>query len=134
MRDAEEGMTRAAAEAAIARERGDMEVAAQHDELHDSYRALADRYRAAKPVLVEAVEDYDNWLATTEVSRRMAVAADAELRRRYPEDKVPALRSAEPAPVSAAEHDELAGSDAQPEWLRRMADESRAYREARADA
>lgn len=133
MHDAEAGMTRAAAEATAARERGQQEQAAQHDRLRESYHALADRYRTAKPVLVAAVEDYDNWLAVTETSRRMAVAADAELRRRYPDDKLPPLRSAEPEPVTESEHDELATQDAQPEWLQRMARESAAFREAQAE-
>lgn len=133
MRDAEAGMAHAAAEAAAARVRGQEDVAGQHDRLHDSYAALAARYREAKPALVAAVEDYDDWLAVTETSRRVAVAADSELRRRYPEDKLAALVSAEPEPVSSIEHDELAGHDTRPEWLRRMAEESRAYREVKAE-
>jgi hypothetical protein len=40
------------------------------------------------------------WEHATERSRRLAIAADAELRRRHPRQKIEPLRSAEPAPAS----------------------------------
>src|SRR6267142_3179721 len=40
------------------------------------------------------------WEHATERSRRLAIAADAELRRRHPRRKIEPLRSAEPAPAS----------------------------------
>ena len=45
--------------------------------------------------------DRQEWEQATAGSRRLAIAADAELRRRY--RKIEPLRSAEPAPVSDAE-------------------------------
>ena len=43
------------------------------------------------------------WELATARSRQLAIAADAELRRRYPGQQTEPLRSAEPAPVSDAE-------------------------------
>ncbi len=40
-------------------------------------------------------------------SRRLAIAANAELRRRHPGQKIEPLRSAEPTPVSDAEREQL---------------------------
>jgi hypothetical protein len=47
--------------------------------------------------------DRQEWEQATARSRQLAVAADAELRRRYPDRKIEPLRSAEPAPVSDVE-------------------------------
>jgi hypothetical protein len=47
--------------------------------------------------------DRQEWEQATAGSRRLAIAADTELRRRHPYGKVEPLRSAEPAPVSGAE-------------------------------
>jgi hypothetical protein len=49
-------------------------------------------------------EDRD---AATRAQRHLAVAADAELRRRHPRRHYPALRSAEPGPATDAERGEL---------------------------
>ena len=43
------------------------------------------------------------WEQATAGSRRLAIAADTELRRRHPHGKIEPLRSAEPAPASGAE-------------------------------
>jgi hypothetical protein len=43
----------------------------------------------------------------TRQQRRLAVAADAELRRRHPGQRFPPLRSAEPRPATRAQRDEL---------------------------
>ena len=44
--------------------------------------------------------DGQEWEQATAHSRHLAIAADAELRRRHPDRKIEPLRSAEPAPVS----------------------------------
>jgi len=44
--------------------------------------------------------DRQEWEHATARSRHLAIAADAELRRRHPNQKIEALRSAEPAPSS----------------------------------
>ncbi|HUK71999.1 MAG TPA: AAA family ATPase, partial [Streptosporangiaceae bacterium] len=140
LHDAEQGRVRAQAEAQVARERGNEDAAALHERMGRSYEALAGRYRDAQPELVASVEDYDNWLTVTELSRRMAVAADTELRRRYPDQKIEPLRSAEPQPVTEAEHTELVTLPEdlsqpyeRPRWLQELAAASRAYRESRAE-
>jgi hypothetical protein len=55
----------------------------------------------------QAMADRRAWEQVTARSRQLAIAADAELRRRYPDHKVEPLRSAEPAPVSDAERQHL---------------------------
>ena len=49
--------------------------------------------------------DRQDWEHTTAASRHLAIAADAELRRRYPGHKIEPLRSAEPVPVTDTERD-----------------------------
>jgi hypothetical protein len=51
--------------------------------------------------------DRADWDAATRAQRHLAVAADAELRRRHPGRRYPPLRSAEPPPVTQAQRDEL---------------------------
>ena len=48
--------------------------------------------------LAAAQETRRQWAALTEPTRRMALAADLELRRRHPEAKLPPLTAAEPGP------------------------------------
>ena len=52
--------------------------------------------------------DRADWEAATRVQRHLAVAADAELRRRHPEQRFTPLRSAEPHPATDAQRAELA--------------------------
>ena len=51
--------------------------------------------------------DRADWDAATRAQRHLAVAADAELRRRHPGQQYPPLRSAEPPPVTQAQRDDL---------------------------
>ena len=51
--------------------------------------------------------DRGDWDAATRAQRRLAVAADAELRQRHPEQRFTPLRSAEPPFPTQAERDEL---------------------------
>jgi hypothetical protein len=60
------------------------------------------------------------------------VAADAELRRRHPEQPYPPLRSAEPQPATQAERDELTLSSGQPipemgQWIKDLAAAHRTF-------
>ena len=52
--------------------------------------------------------DWVAWEETTRGQRQLAVAADAELRRRHPGQRHPPLRSAEPEPPAPAARDEPA--------------------------
>ncbi len=52
--------------------------------------------------------DRTDWDAATRAQRQLAVAADAELRRRHPGQHHPPLRSAEPEPATETQRAELA--------------------------
>jgi hypothetical protein len=51
----------------------------------------------------QAMTNRQEWEQATAGSRRLAIAADTELRRRHPHRKIEPLRSAEPAPASGGE-------------------------------
>jgi hypothetical protein len=70
------------------------------EHLAASYRALRDHYQQRGHVLTQAMAARQEWEHATRRSRRLAIAADAELRRRHPGRKIEPLRSAEPAPAS----------------------------------
>ena len=71
-----------------------------------SYRALRDAYQQREHTLTQAAADRKEWEQATPQSRRLAIAADAELRRRHPHQKIEPLRSAEPAPARDTEHEQ----------------------------
>jgi hypothetical protein len=49
---------------------------------------------------------------------RLAITADAELRRRHPDHKIEPLRSAEPTPVSGTDREQLhPAPDSTPTWI-----------------
>jgi conjugative relaxase-like TrwC/TraI family protein len=99
---------RASAEAKAAEGRGQEYSAARQQELADSYHALQEAYRQRETVFAAAMADRADWDAATRAQRHLAVAADAELRRRHPEQNYPPLRSAEPPPATQAQREELA--------------------------
>jgi hypothetical protein len=105
--DAALGVIRADAEADAARKTGDYDRAARHEHLAASYRALRDHYQQQEQGFAQAMTGRQEWEQATAGSRRLAIAADTELRRRYPYGKIEPLRSAEPAPVSDAERLDL---------------------------
>ena len=75
---------RAGAEAAAAERSGRHDAAARHRVLAASYRALHEAYRERESVFVGVMADRADWEAATRAQRHLAVAADAELRRRHP--------------------------------------------------
>jgi hypothetical protein len=101
--DAALAAIRADAETAAARKAGDHDRAGRHETLAASYRALRDHYREREQDLTQDIAARQEWEHATERSRRLAMAADAELRRRHPTRKIEPLRSAEPVPVSDAD-------------------------------
>jgi conjugative relaxase-like TrwC/TraI family protein len=107
--DAGLGAIRATAEADTARKADDQDRAARHEYLAASYRALRDHYQQQEQALAQAMADRPEWEQATARSRHLAIAADAELRRRHPTRKIEPLRSAEPVPVSDAgrQHQDL---------------------------
>ena len=105
---------RASAEARAARQRGDHAEAARQHELADSYQALHDAYRQREDVFATTMADRADWDKATVQHRHLAVAADAELRRRHPAQHYPPLRSAEPEPATGAQRDDLTPTADQP--------------------
>ena len=73
-----------------------------------SYKAMEHAYRDRERVFAGVMADRADWEAATRVQRQLAVAADAELRRRHPEPRFTSLRSAEPHPATDAHRAELA--------------------------
>jgi len=104
--DAALGAIRADAEAQAARKAGDHDRAGRHETLAASYRALRDHYQQREQTLTQAMANRKEWEHATAGSRHLAIAADAELRRRHPQQKIGPLRSAEPAPVSDTEREQ----------------------------
>jgi conjugative relaxase-like TrwC/TraI family protein len=123
---------RADAETQAARNRGREDLVAQHQVLAASYRAMHDAYRERETVFAATMEDRTEWQRATEQQRRMAVAADAELQRRHPEQRHEALRSAEPAPATEAQREELnltAGEQVEEmnQWIKDLATERKTF-------
>jgi len=68
---------------------------------------MRDRYQKQEHTFAEAMTDRAEWERATGHTRHLAIAADAELRRRHPEHHIGPLRSAERAPVSDADRQQL---------------------------
>ena len=115
---------RAAAEARAAEQRGDHDHAAAQHKLAAGYQALERAYRQRETVFAQTMADRADWETATRAQRQLAVAADAELRRRHPGQYFSPLRSAEPAPATSAQRDELTLTPDQPpgeidQWINR---------------
>lgn len=138
-REAEFTRARAAAEARAADIHGDQAQAERQRGLAESAVSLRTWYEQQAAVLRQADADYAEWSHATEGARRLAAAADAELRRRDPRLVREPLRSAEPERVSDAERAELARVPGRgrehdsPGWVRQLAEARPAFREQLAD-
>ena len=125
-REARLAAARADAEAAAAGRSGHHEAAARHQILAASYRAMREAYRQRENVFAGVMADRADWEAATRAQRHLAVAADAELRRRHTGQRYTPLRSAEPQAATDAQRAELsltAGQDI-PEaghWIKDLA-------------
>src|SRR5206468_2052826 len=97
---------RAAAEARAAERCGDRDRAAARRELA-GYQALERAYRQRETVFAQTMADRADWDQATRAQRQLAVAADAELRRRHPGQYFAPLRSAEPEPATGTQRAEL---------------------------
>ena len=105
---------RVGAEAAAAAKSGDYDTAARQQELAASYRALHEAYRQRETVFATIMADRADWDAATRAQRHLAVAADAELRRRHPGQQYRPLRSAEPEPANEGQRAELTLTSTEP--------------------
>jgi hypothetical protein len=128
---------RASTEAAAALNRGDQATAARQQELAASYHALHQAYRQREAVFATTMADRADWDAATRAQRHLAVAADAELRRRHPGQYHPPLRSAEPEPATDGQRAELTPAAAEPpeigQWIKDLAAAHRAFAERLAE-
>src|ERR1700722_2793798 len=98
---------RSAAETRAAEYRGDHDHAAAQRQLAASYQVLEAAYRQREAVFAQTMADRAAWDQATRAQRQLAVAADAELRRRHPGQYFPPLRSGEPEPATQTRRDEL---------------------------
>ena len=132
--NADLGAIRAAAEADAARKASDHARAGRHEELAASYRAMGNRYRQQETLFAQTMTDRTEWEHATEHSRRLAIAADAELRHRHPETSIEPLHSAEPLPVNDTDREQLTLAPDQQigemaAWIRDLAAQRQAFRE-----
>lgn len=129
---AEEGRQLAIRSQAEAQAATDAETAERHSRMAASAEALQDAYRRIEAGLAEAMDDRRAWEQITAGPRRLAVAADSELRRRHPDKPIEPLRSAEPR---APEHDGITKppDEARPaepsEWVTRLAEQRHTFQE-----
>jgi hypothetical protein len=120
---------RTEAEAAAAQANGNHEEAGRRHADAESARVLAAWYQQRSSELEPQDAQYREWEHLTEPSRRLAVAADAELRRRQPGQPIEPLTSAESEPVTGPERDDLLRPAAEalaepaqpPAWVARLA-------------
>ena len=82
--------------------------------------------------------DRADWENATRAQRQLAVAADAELRRRHPGQYFSPLRSAEPEPATGAQRAELTLTADQPpgeidQWINDLAAGHRTFADRLAD-
>jgi hypothetical protein len=117
---------RAAAEARAAERCGDHGQAAAAHKLATSYQVLERAYRQRETVFAQTMADRADWDTATRAQRQLAVAADAELRRRHPGQYYSPLRSAEPEPATQTQRDDLALTPGEPpgetgQWIKDLA-------------
>jgi AAA domain/TrwC relaxase len=105
---------------AEARNATDQAVAARHADIAAKARALEAQHREHESLLSEVMVDRRLWDKLTEGSRRLAVQADSELRRRHPDRKIRPLESAEP---KAPEQPTV-----EPGWLAELNEQRRVFR------
>jgi hypothetical protein len=89
-------------------------------------------------VFAVTMADRADWDKATVQQRHLAVAADAELRRRHPDQHHPPLRSAEPEPATGAQRDQptvTAGErpGQMPSWITDLAAAHRTFAATLAD-
>jgi hypothetical protein len=68
---------------------------------------MHDAYAEREAIFAAIMADREDWQQATHQQRHLAVAVDAELRRRHPGQQYPPLRSAEPEPATQDQRDEL---------------------------
>jgi hypothetical protein len=95
---------------------------------------MSDRYRQQETIFAATMDDRLEWEHATEHSRQLAVAADAELRRRHRDQRIEPLRSSETAAVSDTDRAELSLAPDKriaemAAWVRELAANRQSFRE-----
>jgi hypothetical protein len=111
----------------------DPATAARHARMAASAEALQETYRRIETSLERAMDDRRAWQHITAGSRRLAVAADSELRRGNPGKQIEPLRSAEPRPPEddqITKPPEEAKTVEPPDWVTQLAEQRRAFQES----
>jgi hypothetical protein len=129
---------RAAAEARAAVQRGDHGHAAARHKLAAGYQALERAYRQRETIFAQTMADRVDWDRATRAQRQLAVAADAELRRRHLGQYFAPLRSAEPEPATQTQRGDLALTPDQPsgeldQWISDLVAGHRTFADRLAD-
>jgi hypothetical protein len=132
--DADLNATRQNAEAQAAHKNGNHDRAARHEHWATSYRAMRDIYRQHEDTFAKTMNDRHQWEQASQHSRHLAIAADAELRRRHPGHRIEPLRSAEPTTVSDAQREQLILTPDKnigevTGWIKDLATQRQAFRE-----
>ena len=122
------------AEAQAARKNNDHDRAVRHEHWAASYQAMRDHYRNLEDTFAKTMDDRHEWEQATQHSRHLAIAADAELRRRHPGQRIEPLRSAEPETISEAQREDLVLTPGQnigemAEWIKDLATQRQAFRD-----
>jgi hypothetical protein len=99
---------------------------------------MRDAYADRETTFAAVMADRADWDAATRAQRHLAVAADAEVRRRHPARQYPPMRSAEPPPLTQAQRDNLILTPgeqiAEPaQWIKDLAAQHRVFAERLAD-
>ena len=128
-RTAWENSILAARRAETAADRGEAE---RHRALAGMWQAMHGKATQVTEMLAEAQETRRQWAALTEPTRRAAIAADLELRRRHPGLRMAALRSAEPELATVNESRTSVRS--QPVWVQGTLDGADHLADAAAEA
>lgn len=128
---------RAEAESELARENKDLETARRHEEIAAHSRGAAKFQRDHEARLEAAQVSRVNWEQNVKYPLANALAADTEYRSRYPDAELEPLKSAEPAPLTPEERQELEPVDVEayqaPAWLADVAERARQAEEKIAD-
>ena len=90
-------------------------ITGRHQALASMWRAMEVKASRVADMLAETQEARRQWEALTEPTRRIAVAADLELRRRHPGMKLEPLKSAEPAGIVG--RDPVPGRPGEQAWV-----------------
>jgi hypothetical protein len=107
-------------------------TADRHTRMAASAEVLQDAYSRIEARLAEVMDDRQAWEQITAGPRRLAVAADSELRRRNPGKPIEPLRSAEPR---APEDGQITMAQPEarpretPEWVIQLAEQRRVFQE-----